>query len=94
MDAIGYPLFDGATYDPLLDERRMETQLVRVAALMADARWRTLAEIVASTGGSEAGVSARLRDLRKHRFGARSVERRRRADPSAGVWEYRVTHRH
>jgi len=94
MSGTAYPLFDGRTYDPLLDERRMETQLLRVAALMADARWRTLAEIVASVGGSEAGVSARLRDLRKHRFGARNVERRRRGETCAGVWEYRVTHRH
>ena len=35
----------------------------------------------------EASISARLRDFRKHGL---SVERRRRGDPRAGLWEYRV----
>jgi hypothetical protein len=81
--------FDGRTYDPPLDKARLVTMLDRVRTLMGDAKWRTLSEITAAVGGSEAGVSARLRDLRKPRFGAHAVYRRRRAGHN-GLWEYRV----
>jgi len=64
--------------------------LDRVRDLMRDGRWRTLAEIVELCGGSEAGVSARLRDLRKPQHGGRRVERRRRGEPRLGLWEYRL----
>lgn len=86
--------FDGVTYDAAQDARRLTTELKRVKALMADGRWRTLAEIREVTGGSEAGVSARLRDLRKRAFGKYTVERRRRGKPKAGLWEYRVLARY
>jgi hypothetical protein len=55
---------------------------------MLDGQWRTLSQIVLHVGGSEAGVSARLRDLRKQKFGAYTVNGRRR---SGGLWEYQVT---
>jgi hypothetical protein len=84
------PLFDGITYDPELDGMRLGTQLYRVAKLMGDGKWRTLRAIQDAVGGSEASVSARLRDLRKERFGAHTVERRRKHDPSSGCWEYRL----
>lgn len=71
------------------DAARLSDQLLMVRALMMDGRWRTLAEIAEKTKGSEAGVSARLRDLRKARFGGNIVERRRRS-PSVGLWEYRL----
>lgn len=77
------------TYDLELDGPRLERLLDRVRALMSDGAWRTLAEIVEHVGGSEAGVSARLRDLRKAPIRA-EVERRRRGDPRLGLWEYRV----
>jgi len=80
--------FDGRTYDPSKDRARLETMLDRVRALMADNEPRTLGEIVAVVGGSEAGVSARLRDLRKPRFGSYIVRRRRRTE--RGLWEYWV----
>jgi hypothetical protein len=83
-------LFHGQTYEPEHDHARLAGQLERVATLMRDGVWRTLAEIVAAVGGSEAGVSARLRDLRKKDFGAHVVERRRRGEPKLGLWEYRV----
>lgn len=84
------PLFDGVTYSPVHDSVRLGTQLHRVRSLMLDGSWRTLGEIQREVGGSEASVSARLRDLRKERFGGWSVERRRRGEPSGGLWEYRV----
>ena len=79
--------FDGETFDAAHDGARLTTLLDAVRSLMADGRWRTLAEIVVVTGGSEAGISARLRDLRKTAFGGHTVERRYRGD---GLWEYRL----
>ena len=79
------PQFDGDSFDPALDQDRLASQLDRVKRLMSDGRYRTLAEIRAAVGGSEAGISARLRDLRKHRNGAHTVNRRRRTE---GTYEY------
>jgi hypothetical protein len=50
----------------------------------------TLAEIARELGFPEASVSARLRDLRKPRFGGHLVERRR---VSGGLFEYRLQRR-
>ena len=80
--------FDGQSFDPTLDEKRLTTQLERVKALLLDGNWRTLHEIQASVGGSEAGISARCRDLRKERFGGFVVQRRRRGRAEEGLWEY------
>jgi hypothetical protein len=80
--------FEGDTFDPLLDGPRLTTQLERVKALMADHQWRTLAAIHRSVGGSEAGISARLRDLRKVKCGSMTVERKRVRD--SGLWVYRI----
>lgn len=81
------PAFDGATFDAKRDGDRLSRLFDRVRALMLDGTWRTLPEIQARCGGSEASCSARLRDLRKGKFGGYQVDRRYRA---AGVWEYRV----
>ncbi len=81
--------FDGETYEPLQDRARLRGQLARVLALMTDQQWRTLAQIAAAVGGSEAAVSARLRDLRKARFGGYEVPRRR-VEGASGLWEYRL----
>jgi len=86
--------FDGSTYSHSLDHDRLETQLGRVHDLMADGRWRTPDEVLTGIGsiaGGTAGVTARLRDLRKDRFGSHVVESRRRA--RCGLWEYRMTER-
>lgn len=79
--------FDGSTYDAKRDGARLSGVLERVHKLMGDGQWRTLAQISKTVGASEACVSARLRDLRKSRFGCHSVERRR---VTKGLWEYRV----
>ncbi len=88
------PAFDGATFERGLDGDRLLTLLDDVLAVMRRGEWLTLAEIRAAVGrGSEAGISARLRDLRKQKFGGHVVERRRRATvPTTwGIWEYRLT---
>lgn len=90
MSGCTVPDFDGSTINPSLDDARLRSLLARVEALMRDGQWRTLAEISAATGGSEASVSARLRDLRKAKFGGHTVDRRRRGEPEAGLWEYRL----
>jgi hypothetical protein len=79
--------FDGTTYDAARDGSRLAMQLNRVWMLMVDGQWRTLKNISAVCQGSEAAVSARLRDFRKKKFGAHVVERRYLY---SGLWEYRV----
>ncbi len=79
--------FDGSTFSPAQDGARLIGQLARVWDLMRDGGWRALAEIAEQAGGSEGGVAARLRDLRKTRFGGFAVERRRL---SGGLYQYRV----
>jgi hypothetical protein len=83
--------FDGQTFDRARDADRLGCQLASVRAWMLAHQWQTLAEIARGVGYSDAAVasvSARLRDLRKRRFGGYAVERRRR---TTGTWEYRVT---
>ena len=82
--------FDGETYVPELDGARLTSQFERVRSLMLDGRWRTLAEIAGRVRGSEAAVSARLRDFRKAKFGGHEVERRRRGNAERGLHEYRL----
>ena len=79
--------FSGITYDPALDHERLSTQLNRVFDCMSDGQWHTLAELAEYSGGSEAAVSARLRDFRKDRFGGHTVERER---VKKGLWRYKL----
>lgn len=82
--------FDGATFDPTEDGERLSRQLLAVRSLMLDGRWRTFVQIQEGIGmGTEAAISARLRDLRKPRFGAYEVLRRR-VPGTKGLHEYRV----
>lgn len=83
-------MIDGQTFNPDLDAERLNTQGARVWQLMRDSNWRTLSEIQAECGGSEAGVSARLRDFRKREWGGNTVRRRRRGDSRNGLYEYRL----
>ena len=79
-------MFDGKTYEPS-DGPRLGVQLARVASLMRDAQRHTLYGIAHATGCPTQSVSARLRDLRKPRYGGHTVERRR---VSASVFQHRV----
>lgn len=79
--------FGGTTFDPDQDSERLSRQFLRVRALMLDGEWRSLYTIADATGDPVQSISARLRDLRKAKFGGYNVERRRVA---GGLWEYRV----
>jgi hypothetical protein len=85
--------FGGDTYNPEFDGDRLARQLTRVYALMSDSQWRTLDEISRVVHDPPAPVSARLRDLRKPKFGGYMVERRRRGIPYRGIHEYRLLRR-
>lgn len=80
--------FDGETYSRQLDFDRLKGQLDRVREAMRRwPRWWTIAELRQVAGGSEAGISARIRDLRKEKFGGHRIERKRN---DAGLWWYRM----
>lgn len=82
---------DGKTYDAALDKPRLNKQLQAVHEFMQPGQWVTLFEISAAVNAPEQSVSARLRDLRKEKFGSHTVERRRRpGQEDRGVWEYRL----
>jgi hypothetical protein len=83
--------FDGTTFDEGRDGKRLRTQLEAVLALMQDGQWHTLREIADRVVGSEASVSARLRDLRKEKWGSHTIERRFVKD---GLFSYRLTTLH
>lgn len=79
--------FDGSTFEMKRDGARLNAQLKRVRDLMLDGIWRTLEEISIATGYPEASISARLRDLRKEKFGGYQVNRR---NMGKGTWVYQV----
>jgi len=88
-EAISHEMgFDGATFVPERDGERLTAQWIRVRNLMLDGQWRTIQQIAAQVGGSEAGISARLRDLRKPRFGGYTVNRKYVEN---GVFVYQVS---
>lgn len=80
-------LFDGKTFDSAQDGARLGRQLLDVLDVMRDGRWHTLREVADAVGAPEGSVSARLRDLRKARFGGHDVVKRR---VDGGLWEYRM----
>ena len=85
--------FGGSATLERSDVKRLNTQLDTVRQIMSDGRYRTLeqiARIVKELSGkkaTEASVSARLRDLRKDKFGGYNVERRNIGN---GLFEYAV----
>ena len=90
------PDHDGDTYEEPFDKSRLNGQMLAVYEAMVEWRpneWFTLSELTQAvrnlTGGgdTEAAVSARIRDLRKNKFGSFSVESER---IEGGLWRYRV----
>ena len=84
---IHLPDFDGATYERPRDHIRLGKQAKRVWGVLLDGEWHTLHEIAKTTGDPEASISARIRDLRKVKFGGHVVER---DFVSNGLWRYRL----
>jgi len=78
---------DGRTYNPEQDRRRLNRQALAVYGCLRDGAWWTLAQVAEVTGAPEASVSARIRDLRKPRFGGHIVDRRR---VDGGLYAYRL----
>ena len=81
------PEFDGATFEPARDHDRLNAQLTRVFTAMRDYDWHTLSELARLTGDPTPSVSARIRDLRKEKFGGHVIARRY---CDRGLWEYRL----
>jgi hypothetical protein len=90
VSAAQQHLFDGRTFSAERDGARLSCQLAAVRGYMLNRypAWATLEQIAEAIGNASLpGISARLRDLRKPRFGGYTVERRY---VEAGLWEYRV----
>lgn len=82
------PLFDGPCYEQREErDERLGKQFKAVRDLMLDGEWRSLRQIAATLGYPESSVSARLRDMRKPKFGGYVVERRH---VERGLYLYRV----
>lgn len=81
------PRFDGATYDHARDHERLGKQMQAVYEVLRDGGWHTLSELSERTGYPEASISARMRDLRKAKFGGHRIERDYVAN---GLFRYRM----
>lgn len=86
--------FDGKTFDSAADGARLRGQYMRVWQVMADGQWHTLPEIKAKCdrlvgGGADTpqAISARLRDMRKTKFGGHKLDGERLGK---GLWRYRL----
>lgn len=82
------PHYNGPAYEPKKDFVRLHAQTDRVLKAAMD-RWMTLQEIADETGDPPASISAQLRHLRKPRFGAWTVDKRRRG-VNSGLFEYKI----
>jgi hypothetical protein len=83
--------FDGETYEHVTDSKRLGKQLQKVLVALTP-EWQTLLELEATTGIQPQSISARLRDLRKEKFGAYPVETRR-SPSGGGTFQYRLAGR-
>ena len=79
--------FDGRTFNERRDGARLRRKLDIVRRVMADGQPHTLRELARAAKCSTAGASARVRDLRKARYGGRCVLR---SHVGRGVWVYRL----
>lgn len=81
--------FGGKSYDPELDGERLTRALDLVLQALRSGGWWTLAELAKAARCTEAGASARLRDLRKAQHGSHIVARRRSPERDS-LWQYRL----
>jgi hypothetical protein len=87
------PEFGGSTFDHKRDAADFRCQLDRTRGIMLGGGWHTLEYLASEVGCSEATVSARLRDLRKPRYGAYNIEKRVKVGTKR-VYEYRMGFEH
>ena len=80
-------IFDGSDYVHNRDSTRLGTQLEQIRDFMEGRSHLTLQEISDATGHPHASVSAQLRNLRKPRFGGRTVEKKH---ISNGLYGYKL----
>lgn len=83
------PEFDGSTIEPDRDHDRLNKQLDAVRNALADGKWWTLEQLADTAHAPQPSVSARLRDLRKPKFGGYGIERVY-VTGSNGLWKYRM----
>ncbi len=82
------PDFDGITYDRKLDRPRLQHQIDALKLYLSqDGGWHTLESLSGNLGYPMQSISARLRDLRKPKFGGYEIARRR-VPGQRGLWEY------
>ena len=77
----------GVTFDAARDTVRLNQQAQDVWDAMKTGGWWTLHRLSRATGHPEASVSARMRDLRKERFGSHTVQTECLV---RGLWRYRL----
>jgi hypothetical protein len=70
-----------------MKQTKTSQQLVRVFNALTDGGWHTLAALGKRVNAPTQSVSARLRDLRKDKFGGNTIERRR-ANPTTFVYRF------
>ncbi len=80
--------FDGAQYNPALDDNRLHSQLGRVFSAMSTGQWITLGELAELTGDPQPSISAQLRHLRKAKHGSWIVDSQR--VERGGLFQYRL----
>lgn len=80
--------FDGRTYVKARDGERLGRSLRIIRDELRDGAWHTIRELADLAGCSDAAASARIRDLRKPKFGGHVIDREYRGD---GLWVYRMT---
>ena len=84
-------VFGGSTYNAEQDRQRLSGALRCVRELMSDGEWHTIVEAARKCRCSQNGAAARIRDLRKERFGGHKVVPRR---IGPGLYEYRLIINH
>ena len=96
------PTFHGDSYDPQHDYDRLSSLRAKVHHFListagpdgVSCRWVTPEEIAEACHiPLTADIQRRLRDIRKPECGGYRLEKRRRGDPSAGLFEYRINGR-
>lgn len=80
--------FDGDSYERARDHVRLQGLLLATYEYMADGRWHLLGDLAETINCTPQGASARLRDLRKRKFGGFTVQRRRVGE--LALYEYRL----